>query len=159
MTVDVGRPAPEFTLPDRDGTPVRLRDLVKERPVVLYFYPKDFTPGCTAESCAFRDAYDDFREAGADVVGVSTDDVDSHQRFAERHGLPFRLLSDVDGRVHRLYGVRSFMGLLPGRVTFVIDQTGIVRHVFSSHMHPTRHVQEALRTIHDLTARAGASSA
>jgi len=142
--VTVGDVAPDFTLPDQSGTPVRLGDLVGRKTVVLYFYPKDETPGCTIEARAFRDSYEQFTAQDAQVVGVSSDSVRSHRRFAQRHNLPFLLLSDADGTVRRLYGVEKTLGLLPGRVTYVIDQTGTVRHVYSSQLRATRHPREAL---------------
>src|SRR6267154_5228631 len=142
--VSVGDLAPDFTLPDQTGAPVRLHDLVGRKNVVLYFYPKDQTPGCTVEARAFRDSYDAFTAAGAEVIGVSADSVASHRRFAAKQGLPFMLLSDRDGTVRELYGVEKTLGLLPGRVTYVIDQTGTVRHVYSSQLRATRHPREAL---------------
>ncbi|MCC5952973.1 MAG: peroxiredoxin [Acidimicrobiia bacterium] len=154
MTTPVreGDTAPDFTLDDQDGTPVRLSDL-RGRWVVLYFYPADDTPGCTAESCAFRDSYEDFTDAGAEVVGVSSDSVDSHRAFADKHRLPFTLLADEGGELRRRYGVRKTMGLLPGRVTYVIDPEGTVQTVFSSQFRATRHHREALDAI-----RAGSST-
>lgn len=142
--VKVGDVAPDFTLPDQTGTPVRLHDLLGQKTVVLYFYPKDQTPGCTVEARAFRDSYDAFTAAGAEVVGVSADSVASHRRFVARHGLPFLLLSDRGGTVRDLYGVEKTLGVLPGRVTYVIDQGGIVRHVYSSQLRATQHSREAL---------------
>jgi peroxiredoxin Q/BCP len=141
--VKAGQQAPDFTLPDATGKEVRLGDL-RGRPVVLYFYPKDDTPGCTKEACAFRDQYQDFGDAGAVVIGVSSDSSESHRKFAERHRLPFTLLADRGGKVRKLYGVPATLGLLPGRVTFVIDAGGVVRHVFNSQLDATRHVREAL---------------
>ena len=150
--VSVGDVAPDFTLPDQSGAPVRLGDLVGRKTVVLYFYPKDDTPGCTIEARAFRDSYEEFSAQGAQVVGVSSDSVRSHRRFAQRHALPFLLLSDADGAVRRLYGVEKTLGLLPGRVTYVIDQTGVVRHVYSSQLRATRHPREALMVLSALGA-------
>lgn len=147
-----GERAPDFSLPRADGTPFRLSEAVRQRVVVLYFYPKDETMGCTAEACAFRDQYDVFAAAGAEVVGVSADSADSHRRFAAHHGLPFVLLTDGDGSVRKLYGVGKALGLLDGRVTYVIDRQGIVRHVFSSRLNPTRHVAEALQIVKGLAA-------
>ena len=141
--VRVGELAPDFTLPDQHGSPVRLGDLLGTKHVVLYFYPKDATPGCTAEARAFRDAYDTFAAADTEVIGVSSDSVRSHKRFATRLGLQFRLLSDRDGAVRELYGVERTLGILPGRVTYVIDRDGVVRHAYSSQLLATRHVQEA----------------
>ena len=146
--VKAGARAPEFTLPDASGKDVRLADF-RGRPVVLYFYPKDDTPGCTKEACSFRDQYEDFQDAGAVVLGVSSDSAESHRKFAARHRLPFTLLSDRGGRVRKLYGVPATLGLLPGRVTFVIDGGGVVRHVFSSQLDATRHVAEALEVLRE----------
>lgn len=145
--VEVGELAPDFTLPSQTGGQVSLSDFRGERVVVLYFYPKDETPGCTAEACSFRDSYEAFTEAGAEVVGVSRDSVDSHQRFSGRHRLPFVLLSDVDGEVSQRYGARTLLGLLPGRVTFVIDREGVVRHAFSSSTNIGGHIREALDVV------------
>lgn len=150
--IQPGQTAPDFTLPDQTGKPVRLSDVLREKAVVLYFYPKDDTPGCTAEACTFRDQYEDFRDAGAEVIGVSDDPPDRHAAFAGRHKLPFVLLSDADGAVRQMYGVKSALfGLLSGRVTFVIDRQGVVRHVFESRLQARRHVHEALGSL-----RAGA---
>jgi len=148
--VRVGDGAPDFTLPSQGGQSVRLGDLIGEMAVVLYFYPKDDTPGCTAEACSFRDGYEDFVEAGAEVVGVSSDSAESHERFAAGNRLPFTLLSDGGGEVRKLYGVPSTLGIFPGRVTYVIDKGGVVRHVFSSQFGATRHVDEALKVVQAL---------
>lgn len=152
MTLRTGDAAPDFTLPSGAGKDVRLSDVLKQRAVVLYFYPKDETAGCTAEACAFRDNYEVFKEAGAEVIGVSDDSAESHRGFAAHHRLPFVLLADAGGIVRQHYGVRKFLGLIGGRVTFVIDRQGIVRHVFDSQTQATRHVAEALETIKGLAA-------
>jgi peroxiredoxin Q/BCP len=152
--VQVGDVAPDFELPDQSGAPVRLRDLVGQRPIVLYFYPKDKTPGCTIEARAFRDSYGGFTDAGAEVLGVSSDSVASHRHFAASERLPFRLLSDRAGVVRELYGVERTLGVLPGRVTYVIDRTGVVRHVYSSQLQVTRHSREALDALRALPAPA-----
>jgi peroxiredoxin Q/BCP len=143
-TIGAGDPAPDFALPDRGGHTVRLGDYRGRKAVVLYFYPKDDTPGCTAESCSFRDQYQAFQDAGAEVIGVSSDSAESHARFADKHRLPFVLLADAGGTVRKRYGVPATLGLLPGRVTFVIDRDGVVRHVFNSQFQATKHVAEAL---------------
>ena len=121
-----------------------------KKAVVVFFYPKDGTPVCTKEACAFRDAYEDFVEAGAVVIGVSGDSATRHQAFASNHRLPFVLVSDKDGKARRAFGVPKSMGLLPGRVTYVIDREGIVRHLFISQFAADRHVQEALDAIREL---------
>jgi peroxiredoxin Q/BCP len=145
--VTVGERAPDFTLPAQSGGTVRLGDRVGKKAIVLYFYPKDHTPGCTVEARAFRDRHDTFVAAGAEVIGVSGDSIKSHRRFADKLRLPFALLSDEGGAVRRLYGVEKTLGLIPGRVTYVIDRDGVVRHVFSSQLDATRHVQEALQAL------------
>ena len=145
--VTVGDLAPDFTLPDQLGEPVTLAQLIGKKNVVLYFYPRDATPGCTAEARAFRDAYDSFTAADTEVVGVSSDSIKSHKRFATKHQLPFKLLSDADGAVRALYGVERTLGILPGRVTYVIDRDGVVQHVYSSQLAATRHVREARQAL------------
>jgi len=143
----VGDPAPDFSLPSQKGGVVNLRDLLATSEVVLYFYPRDNTPGCTAEAKAFRDNYEVFKEMGAEVVGVSSDSVDSHIDFASRCDLPFTLLSDPGGKVRKLYDVPSTFGVLPGRVTYVIDTRGVVRHIFNSQLNATKHVEEAISVL------------
>ena len=142
--VQAGDRAPDFALPDRGGRTVRLGDYRGKKAVVLYFYPKDDTPGCTAEACTFRDQYEEFKDAGAEVIGVSSDSGESHARFADKHRLPFMLVADKGGAVRKQYGVPATLGVLPGRVTFVIDRDGVVRHVFNSQFQAKKHVAEAL---------------
>lgn len=151
--VVIGDAAPDFTLPSQSGEQVSLRDLVGQKALVLYFYPKDNTSGCTAEACAFRDSYEVFKEAGAEVVGVSSDSVAAHEGFAAKNRLPFILLSDEGGAVRKRYGVERTLGILPGRVTYVIDRGGVVRHIFSSQLNATRHVPEALAALRDAEGR------
>jgi peroxiredoxin Q/BCP len=150
--VQVGDRAPAFTLPKQSGTPVNLGDLLGQKPIVLYFYPKDDTPGCTAESCAFRDSYEIFQEAGAEVIGISSDTPTSHQQFAAKYRLPFTLLSDTDNRVRKLYGVPATLFILPDRVTYVIDQQGFVRYIFNSQLDFKAHVQGALTALRRIQA-------
>jgi peroxiredoxin Q/BCP len=152
MTIKVGDRAPDFTLPSSGGKKLTLSELNAGKTVVVFFYPKDDTPGCTVEACSFRDSYDAFAEAGAEVVGISSDSVDSHDRFASKHKLPMTLLSDADGKVRAAFGVKATLGLFPGRATFVIDRTGIVRHVFVSQLRAGAHVGEALSVVKELTA-------
>jgi thioredoxin-dependent peroxiredoxin len=142
-----GTAAPDFELPDQHGNLVRLSRYRGTRPVVIYFYPKDDTGGCTIEASGFRDDFEKFQAAGAEVMGISNDSTESHLRFAAKYKLPFTLLSDKGGRVRKLYGVKKTLGVIPGRVTFVIDRTGIVRHGFSSQSKPARHVVEALAAL------------
>ena len=151
MKISVGDQAPDMTMTGHEGQEVRLGDYRDKNVVVLFFYPKDGTPLCTQEACAFRDAYETFVEAGAVVIGVSADSADRHRSFAASHRLPFVLVSDRDGSLRRAFGVPKTMGFLPGRVTYVIDRQGTVRMVFSAQMTADRHVQEALKAIEALT--------
>src|SRR5215204_1056097 len=130
--MQVGISAPDFELPASGGKSVRLSDFRGKKTVVLYFYPKDETPGCTVEACKFRDDYEDFTAAGAEVIGVSDDSVASHESFATRHRLPFVLVSDAGGKVRGQYGVKTTFGIIKGRVTFVIDRGGVIRNRFDS---------------------------
>lgn len=149
--VEVGSIAPDFTLPSQSGQMVSLKDFVGEKPVVLFFYPKDDTPGCTKEACAFRDDHEGFGKLDAEVIGISSDSVESHRSFAAKHNLPYTLLSDKERKVRKLYGVPNTLGLFPGRVTYVMDRKGIVRHVFSSQLAAEKHVEEALITLRSIS--------
>ncbi len=150
MVLKLGSEAPDFTLPSNKDTDFTLSKLRGHQTVVLYFYPKDETIGCTKEACSFRDNYTQFSEIGAEVVGVSSDSVQSHKSFADNHRLPFTLLSDEKQQVRKLYGANSRLGLFPGRVTFIIDKKGIIRHIFSSQIQPTKHIQEALQILKEI---------
>lgn len=154
--VGVGDAAPDFSLHDQHGRLVRFSELRRrdggDAPTVLYFYPRNFTPACTKEACDFRDAYEDFAEAGAVVVGVSADSAESHRSFSQTFRLPFTLLSDADGAVRRLYGVPSTLGLFAGRVTYVIDRAGIVRLVFNSQLRPGAHIRRAMAALRTMEA-------
>jgi len=147
--LQVGDKAPDFTLPDQSGKPVTLSGVLGEKVVVLYFYPKDNTRGCTAEACSFRDSYESFTEAGAEVIGVSSDSVASHEKFSGRHELPFVLLSDPGRTVRKQYGATT-MGVVPGRITFVIDKEGVIRHAFSSMTNIGGHIDDALAVVKQL---------
>ena len=137
---------PGVSLVNADGAQVLLGSLI-DRPTVLFFYPKDNTPGCTVEVCSFRDDYQAFVEAGADVIGVSSDDAHSHARFRERHHLPFRLMSDPGGEARRAFGVPKTLGIIPGRATFVIDRDGTILYAFNSQFAPEKHVANALAAL------------
>jgi len=150
MKVSVGDGAPDFTLQTQRGENVTLSQFQGKKNVVLYFYPKDETVGCTREACAFRDSYELFTDLGAEVIGVSADSVESHKSFAEHHNLPFTLLSDLDNNVRKLYGATSTLGMIPGRVTFIIDKKGMVHHVFSSQLQPEKHIEEAREVLKKL---------
>ena len=142
-----GSPAPDFELNDQNGKPLRLSQFHGKKAVVVYFYPKDDTTGCTAEACAFRDDTPKFQAAGAEIIGISDDSSDSHHKFAAKYSLPFPLLSDRGGRVRKLYGVTKTFGIIPGRVTFVIDKQGVIRHVYSSQVAFKQHAEEALQAL------------
>jgi len=150
MKVNVGDKAPDFTLESQTAANVTLSEFFGKKNVVLYFYPKDETPGCTREACTFRDSFELFTDLGAEVIGVSADTVESHKAFAEHHNLPFTLLSDLDNKVRKLYGATSTLGLIPGRVTFIIDKKAVVRHVFSSQLQPEKHIEEAQKILKTL---------
>jgi peroxiredoxin Q/BCP len=150
MTLAIGDKAPDFTLPSSKGAPVTLSALLGQpgkRALVIFFYPKDDTPGCTVEACGFRDEYDAFAAQGAEIVGISSDSLASHEHFAAKHRLPMTLLSDADGKVRALYGVRATLGFLPGRATFVVDRSGVIQHVFVSQLRIGSHVQQALEVV------------
>ncbi len=147
--VQVGDLALDFTLPAQSGALVSLGDFLGKTALVLYFYSKDNTSVCTAEACAFRDSYEVFKDAGAEVIGISSDSVESHQQFTAAHRLPFILLSDVGGVIRKRYGVPTAFGL-PGRVTYIIDRQGIVRHIFFSQFTSEKHVAQALQTLQSI---------
>ena len=148
--MNVGDCAPEFTLNDQDGKSVSLADFRGKQAVVVFFYPKDESPVCTIEACGFRDLTPSFAEAGAAVLGVSSDDSAKHRTFADQYRLSFPLLADTDGTVRRAFGVPSTLWLLPGRVTYVIDRDGIVCMIYDSPIHAQRHVERALEAVRAL---------
>ncbi len=147
MAVKVGDKAPDFKLQSQMGDDVRLSEFFGKKNIVLYFYPKDETTGCTKEACTFRDNYEELTKLDAEVIGVSGQSVESHKSFASHHGLPFILLSDEGNKVRELYGVPSSMGIIPGRVTYIIDKSGVVRHIFNSQTQAQKHVDEAKKTL------------
>lgn len=146
----VGDKAPDFTLPDQDGQPFSLAQQRERGPVVLFFYPKDNSAGCTMQACSFRDAYQDFQDAGVDVIGISQDDQASHQSFVEGKQLPYRLLSDPGNLVGKLYGVETRLLVMRGRITFLVDRDGTVREVFDSVLNIPGHVPAMLKAIEAL---------
>lgn len=147
MAIQVGDVVPQFSAVDAQGTLFDSASVIGKKPVVLYFYPKDNTPGCTAQACSFRDQYEDFLDLGAEVIGISSDGLASHQKFTAQYKLPFLLLSDTDKKIRKLFGVpTAFFGLLPGRVTYVIDAKGVVQMVFNS-MLAGQHIPKALEAI------------
>ncbi len=148
--IKVGDVAPDFRLPALRGGEIALSDFRGKKNVVLFFYPKDDSPGCTVAACSFRRAYEDFVEAGAEVIGISSDSLDAHAAFAGKHKLPMQLVADDGGKVRAAYGVKSTLGILPGRETFIIDKDGVVRHVFRSQLRFKNHVAESLAVLHAL---------
>jgi peroxiredoxin Q/BCP len=146
-SIKVGERAPDFSAITQDGSTIRLADFLSKRVVVLFFYPKDGTTICTKEACSFRDSYSRFADAGAEVIGVSSDSPKAHHKFAAQNQLPFHLISDADGSLRKAFGVRKTLGLLPGRVTYVIDKQGIVRLIFSAQFASDEHVQQALQAV------------
>ena len=147
-----GEQAPDFVVIDHKGDTVRLSDFQGKRAVVLFFYPKDDSPSCRREACSFRDQYAAFQDAGAEVIGINGDSAKSHQAFAEKRSLSYRLLTDIGGKVRKLYGVPALLGLFTHRVTFVIDRDGVIRHVVNSQAGSQRHVSEALATVKRISA-------
>jgi peroxiredoxin Q/BCP len=148
--IQAGDHAPQFVGTTQAGQQIGLSDFLGKKSVVLYFYPKDKTSVCTIQACIFRDSHDDFVNADAVVIGVSSDSVDSHRGFAEQQRLQFPLISDADGALRKAFGVPRTLGLFPGRVTYVIDRQGIVRLVCNSQFHASRHVTEALQAVQQL---------
>lgn len=147
MSLKVGDRIPHFELLNQYGELFKSETVLGVKPLVVYFYPKDETPGCTAEACSFRDHYEDFLQLGAEVIGISSDGVKSHQKFAARHKLPFVLLSDSKKKVQRLFKLPKILfGLYTKRITFVIDKEGLVSYVHSSLM-PDTHIKKALQQL------------
>lgn len=146
MALQVGDKIPIFTAMDSNGNSFEVRDYIGQ-PMVIYFYPKDDTPGCTIQACTFRDQYEDFKTLGAEVIGISSDSLSSHKKFASRYKLPFILLSDTNKKIRTAFGVpNDFLGLLPGRATYVIDKNGIVQFVFDSTLAKI-HITKALKVL------------
>ena len=149
----VGEFAPEFALPSQSGEVVKLSDFRGEKLVVVYFYPRDFTRGCELEARTFATSYDSFRRLDAEILGVSSDSVETHRDFASKFKLPFPLLSDSENRVRRLYRVAATFGLIPGRVSYIVDREGFIRHMYSSQRAPERHTREALNALSRIVSR------
>ena len=149
--MNLGDELPSLELNDENGQPRNLKDWIG-KPSVFFFYPKDETPGCVAEVCAFRDAYEDFMELGAEVIGISADSEESHRKFKERRRLPFTLLTDANKIGEKAFGIkRSMFGLIPVRITFIFDEKGKMIHEFDSHLNPTGHMTEALEALKNIS--------
>jgi len=150
MALKIGDKLPDFSAKDTNGTIFNSQDYRGKQPLVIYFYPKDNTPGCTTQACGFRDNYQEFKDLGAEVIGISSDSVQSHLKFKSKFNLPFILLSDHDKKLRRIFGVQNNLFVIPGRETFVIDKNGSVALMFNS-MSATIHIEKALQTVKKLT--------
>jgi peroxiredoxin Q/BCP len=151
IRLKAGDPAPDFEGPTSDGSKLGLKDFLGKKNVVLYFYPKDDTPGCTKEACSFRDSLQPIRNMGAEIIGVSLDSIESHGRFASKYGLSFPLISDKEKRVAKAYGVLKDTGSSTNRVTFIIDKTGRVAKVFPK-VDVTKHTEEVVSALKELAS-------
>jgi len=153
MGLKVGQLIPQFVLPDQDGKLFNSNEIVGKKPFVIFFYPKDYTPGCTIEVCSFRDSYEEFTELGALVVGISSDSEKTHRRFASKYRLPFKLLADKYKKVRGLFKVESkLFNLLPGRETYVVSKEGVILMVFNS-VNASQHINKALNTLKKLKSK------
>ena len=151
QAIQIGDHCPAFSLPDSQGKQIHIDEYLGKKIMILFFYPKDDTPGCTKEACAFRDAYADFLDLGCEVFGISSDGGQSHQAFQQKYKLPYPLLSDTQKKVRQQFGVpKSLFGLIPGRVTYVVGLDGKVAGIFNSQTNPVGHIEEALRVVRNL---------
>ncbi len=146
MGLKVGDKIPDFSLRDQNGEIFSSADLRDEKPLVIFFYPKDNTSECTKQACSFRDSYEDFIALGAEVVGISSDSERSHSKFADKYRFPFKLLSDTDKSVRRLFKVKNSLLVVPGRETYVVDKTGTILMVFNS-MKASGHMKRAIKAL------------
>jgi len=149
MSLKIGDKLPSFSAKDTNGNVFNSQEYIGKQPLVIYFYPKDDTPGCTAQACSFRDNYQEFKDLGAEVVGISSDTVTSHLKFKSKFNLPFILLSDNDKKLRKLFGVQNNLFIIPGRETFVMDKNGIILMIFNS-MSAEIHIEKALKTLKEL---------
>jgi len=147
MALQIGDQAPNFTLPNTDGDTITLYDYLGVKPVVIFFYPKAFSPACTMEVCSFRDQYADFVELGAEVIGISSDGEGTQQQFAKTFKVPFPILSDRGGKVRKAWDVPKTMGVLDGRVTYILDKDGVVQQIYNNQMMAIAHIGKALKAL------------
>jgi|WetSurMetagenome_2_1015567.scaffolds.fasta_scaffold95728_1 thioredoxin-dependent peroxiredoxin len=149
--IKIGSSIPAFTLPDQNGNLFDINSVLGKKNIVIYFYPKDDSRGCTKEACSFRDQFQVFKDADAEIIGISGQSVESHKEFAEKNRLSFTLLSDEGDKVRKQFGVpTNLMGLIPGRVTYIADKTGKVIYILNSQIQAEKHVKEALRILQDM---------
>jgi peroxiredoxin Q/BCP len=149
--IQIGDNCPDFQLHDTSGKMINMTDFIGKKKMVIYFYPKDDTPGCTKEACSFRDSYEDFKEFDCEVIGISSDSEEKHSFFASKHKLPFILLADTDKKVRKLFGVPgNLFGLIPGRVTYIIGLDGKVKGIYNSQTNPLGHIEKALELVKSL---------
>lgn len=149
----IGDQVPDFELPDQNNNMVRIYDLIKTENVVLFFYPKDGSPGCSKQACSFRDNFSQFKKYNAEVIGISSDPHSAHKDFADALKLPFTLLSDAEGKVRQLFGIKNTLGILPGRATFVIDKKGKIKFTLVSQFLIQQHIEESLKAVQRLNSR------
>jgi len=147
--IEIGDKVPSFTLKDQNGNSFTVNSSIG-KPMVIYFYPKNSTPGCIKEACKFRDNFEEFTNIGALVIGISADNVASHKNFEEKYNLPFTLLADTKNKVRKLFGVPKSMLFLPGRVTYVINKKGIVIYIFNSQFASEKHIEKSLQKLKEL---------
>lgn len=147
--IQIGDTVPTFSLLDQNGKMIKI-DSTLGKSMIIYFYPKDDTPGCTKEACKFRDEYENFTDLGAMVIGISADSVESHKNFEEKYNLPFTLLADTENNVRKLFGVPNNLFVIPGRVTYVVNNQGIVVHVFNSQLGAEKHISESLKKLKEI---------
>lgn len=151
MSIEIGDQIPSFKLPDQNGNQFDIEQFKGRKKMVIYFYPKDDTPGCTKEACSFRDNYEDFKDLDCEVIGISSDGIEKHKSFAQKHNLPFTLLSDEKKEVRKQFGVKgNFLGLIPGRETFVVNKEGKIVHKFNALFESEKHMEEAKKVIREL---------
>lgn len=148
MSINKGDRCPDFSLSNQDGVMVHMNDLIGSKILVIYFYPKDNTWGCTKEACSFQENQNEFKRLDCEIIGISSDSVLSHKTFSEIHHLDFTLLSDINDEVRIKFGIpNSFFGLIKGRITYIVDKFGIVQGIFNSQINSTKHISEAIKMV------------
>lgn len=152
MSIQIGDHCPHFSLPNQHNELIDINQFIGKKNLVIYFYPKDDTPGCTKEACSFRDQFEVFKSFDCEVIGISSDTIEKHNEFAKKYNLSFTLLSDTTKSVRKTFGVpANLFGLLPGRVTYIIDKQGMVRGLYNSQTDPLGHISKAIETLKSLS--------